>query len=149
MTMQRFKGTNHRLTRLALAAFAVLGLVAGGASAAQSKPKPTTKPSAAKVDIMLMQPAATAVKSGDNQFEVMVEGADGKPIENADVSVLFVMPPMGAMAEMRNEVKLKPAGGGKYTGSGNVMMAGKWNVTISVKQNGKEIGQKKIAVTAK
>jgi hypothetical protein len=45
-------------------------------------------------------------------------------------------------------VKLKSAGG-KYTGSGNVMMAGKWNVTISVKQNGKEIGQKKVAVTAK
>jgi hypothetical protein len=29
------------------------------------------------------------------------------------------------------------------------MMAGKWNTTISVRQNGKEIGQKKVAVTAK
>ena len=147
--MQRFKWTHHRFTRVTFAAFAVLGVVVGGASAAQSKPKPTAKPSAAKLDIMLMQPSATAVKSGDNQFEVMVKGADGKPIEKADVSVLFVMPPMGAMAEMRNEVKLKPAGGGKYTGSGNVMMAGKWNVTISVKQNGKETGQKKLTVTAK
>ena len=147
--MQPFKYTNYRFTRVAFAAVAVLGLLASGVSAAQSKPKPTTKPTAAKLDIMLMQPTATAVKSGDNQFEVMVKGADGKPIEKADVSLLFVMPPMGAMAEMRNEVKLKPAGGGKYTGSGNVMMAGKWNVTISVKQNGKEIGQKKLAVTAK
>jgi len=50
---------------------------------------------------------------------------------------------------MRNDVKLKPAGGGKSTGSGNVMMAGKWNTTISVRQNGEEIGQKKVAVTAK
>lgn len=147
--MQPFKSRNYRFTRVAFAAFTVLGLLVGGASAAQSKTKPTTKPTAAKLDIMLMQPAATAVKSGDNQFEVMVKGADAKPIEQADVSVLFVMPPMGAMGEMRNEVKLKPAGGGKYTGSGNVMMAGKWNVTISVKQNGKEIGQKKIVLTAK
>jgi hypothetical protein len=46
-------------------------------------------------------------------------------------------------------VKPKAAGVGKYTGSGNVMMVGKGNVTISVKQNGKQTGQKKVAVTAK
>ena len=97
-------------------------------------------------EIMLMQP--TALKTGDNQFQVKVKGADGKPVNDADVSLLFVMPKMGAMAEMRNEVKLKPSGDGMYTGSGNVMMAGKWNVTISVKQAGKQIGQKKVALTA-
>jgi len=64
------------------------------------------------------------------------------------VSVLLVMPPMGQMGEMRNEVKLKSAGAGKYTGSGNVMMAGKWNATITVKQNGKHLGQNKIVLTA-
>ena len=147
--MQPFQCTKYRFTRVAFTALSVLGLLAGVVSAAQSKHKPTTKPTAAKLDIMLMQPAATAVKPGNSQFEVMVKGADGKPIENADVSVLFVMPPMGAMAEMRNEVKLKPAGGGKYTGSGNVMMIGKWNVTISVKQNGKDIGRKKMVIRAK
>jgi nitrogen fixation protein FixH len=57
--------------------------------------------------------------------------------------------PQMKMPEMRNEVKLKPAGDGKYTASGRVMMAGQWNVTVSVKQNGKEIGQKKLTVTAK
>jgi hypothetical protein len=31
---------------------------------------------------------------------------------------------------------------------GKVMMAGKWNVTFSVKQGGKEIGQKKVVLTA-
>jgi hypothetical protein len=29
------------------------------------------------------------------------------------------------------------------------MMAGKWNVTVSVKQGGREIGQKKLTLTAK
>jgi len=136
--------SNLRATT-ALIALPIVPIVSVEAGQGTAKSKGQTR----AVDIMLMQPSATAVKSGDNQFEVMVKSADGKPIEKADVSVLFVMPPTGATAEMRNEVKLKPAGGGKYTGSGNVMMAGKWNVTISVKQNGKEIGQKKLAVTAK
>lgn len=148
--MDRIRKSANRFTRDVLVGAAALMVVVGltvPASAAQAKAKPGQSATAGKIDIMLMAP--TAPKSGDNQFEVMVKGADGKPIENADVSVLFVMPPMGAMAEMRNEVKLKPAGGGKYTGSGNVMMAGKWNVTISVKQNGKDIGQKKLTLTAK
>jgi YtkA-like len=58
----------------------------------------------------------------------MAKGADGKPLADADVSVLFVMPATPAMGEMRNEVKLKSAGAGKYTGTGNVTMAGKWSL---------------------
>ena len=108
-----------------------------------------TKPKAKGLDIMLMQPKD--VKMGANDFEVMVKGADGKPVSEADVSVLFVMPAMPAMkmAEMRNDVKLKPSGSGMYMGSGNVMMAGKWNVTVSVKKGGKDVGQTKLALTAK
>jgi hypothetical protein len=133
------------------AAIVAIGLMAVGLTAtptfaAQEKPTaPTMK--AAGLDIMLMQPMQP--KAGDNQFEVMVKGADGKPLVDADVSVLFVMPATASMGEMRNEVKLKSAGAGKYTGMGQVMMAGKWNVTVSVKQKGKEVGQKKIALTAK
>ena len=75
----------------------------------------------------------------------------GKPVTDADVSLLFVMPAMPAMKmpEMRNEVKLTSAGGGAYTGTGPVTMAGTWTVTVSVKQGGKEIGQKKLTLTAK
>jgi uncharacterized GH25 family protein len=144
--------TNHnvvhtlmRRAALAVVAFAIAALTTS-AAAAQSK---TPAKGAGKVDIALTQP--TTIKSGENQFAVMVKGADGKPIADADVSVLFVMPAMPAMKmpEMRNEVKLKPAGEGKYTGSGNVPMAGKWNVTVSVKKDGKVLGQKKQTVTAK
>jgi YtkA-like len=90
-------------------------------------------------------------KAGENQFDVTVKGADGKPVTDADVAVSFVMPAMPAMkmAEMRSDVKLKPAGAGKYAGSGQVPTAGTWNVTVSVKQSGKELGQKKLKVTAK
>jgi len=125
-----------------------ISLMAVSPAAAQAKPLSQAAKTPA-LDIMLTQP--TAVKAGDNQFEVKVNGADGTPVTGADVSVLFVMPAMPAMrmAEMRNEVKLKPAGPGTYAGSGNVMMAGKWNVTVSVKQGGKELGQKKLTLTAK
>ena len=90
-------------------------------------------------------------KAGENQLDVTVKRADGKPVADADVAVSFVMPAMPAMnmAEMRSDVKLKPAGAGKYAGSGQVPMAGAWNVTVTVKQSGKEIGQKKLKVTAK
>ena len=137
----------YRIAATSLAVMALSVLPVSSAAAQQAKPKATA--AKAGLDIMLMQPKA--VKAGDNRFEVMVKGADGKPVSDADVSVVFVMPAMPAMkmAEMRNEVKLKPSGAGMYMGSGNVMMAGKWNVTVSVKQATKEIGQKKLILTAK
>ena len=136
-----------RSAAVSIAIMTLCVMTVSSAAAAQAKPEPTA--AKAGLDIMLMQPKD--VKAGDNQFEVMVKGTDGKPISDADVSVLFVMPAMPAMkmAEMRNEVKLKPSGPGMYMGPGNVTMAGKWNATLSVKQGGKEIGQKKITLTAK
>src|SRR2546428_6219817 len=147
-TLQRAIPTIGRHAIVALAVL-VVGALAVSASAAQSAPKATGKAKPAKLEIMLMK--RTAAKTGDNQFEVMVKGADGKPVSDADVSLLFVMPAMPAMKmpEMRNEVKLTSAGGGTYTGTGQVTMAGKWTVTVSVKQGGKEIGQKKLTLTAK
>jgi YtkA-like protein len=140
--MRNFRGTCGRVVSWALV-LAALSVLAVSPAEAQTKAKPKG------LDIMLMQPKD--VKTGANEFEVIVKGADGKPLSDADVSVLFVMPAMPAMkmAEMRNEVKLKPSGPGMYMGSGNVMMAGTWNVTVSVKQGGKEVGQKKLTLTAK
>jgi nitrogen fixation protein FixH len=128
-------------------AIGVLVLAMTGVAAAAQSPAKTD--GMGKLDIMLMKP--TAVKMGDNQFEVMVKDAAGKPITKADVSLLFVMPAMPAMkmAEMRNTVKLKEMGDGMYAGQGKVMVTGVWNVTIDVMQSGKSVGQKKVTVTAK
>ena len=147
--MSKCSTVQHTFIRITATSLAVmaLSLMAVAPTAAQAKPK--AKAAKPGLDIMLMQPKA--VKTGDNQFEVMVKGADGKPVTDADVSVLFVMPAMPAMkmAEMRNEVKLKPSGAGMYMGSGNVMMAGTWNVTVMVMKGGKDLGQKKLTLTAK
>jgi hypothetical protein len=125
-----------------------VGILIAGVSPVSAQAKP--KPEAAKKsgpEIMLMQP--TTPKTGANQFEVMVKGTDGKPISDADVSVVLLMPKTATMAEMRNEVKLKPIGNGMYAASGNVMMAGKWTTTVMVMKNGKDIGEKKVTLTAK
>ena len=67
----------------------------------------------------------------------------------------FVMPPMGAMGEMKNKVALKPstdpklAAGGTYVGTGQILMVGKWSVTVDVRVGGKSVAEKKLTVTAK
>jgi membrane fusion protein, copper/silver efflux system len=90
-------------------------------------------------------------KTGENQLEVTVKDASGKPVDDAEVTVQFFMPAMPTMnmPAMRSEAKLSPAGSGVYRGTGQVMMAGRWDTTVSVKQGGKEIGQKKGTVTAR
>ena len=143
-------GMQHTMPSPAVAPPAAKDTSAAEATAAQTKTAgAVSTQTAARIEISLVSRPNPA-KVGENQFEVAVTGSDGKPIANAEVSLLFVMPamPQMKMPEMRNEVKLKPAGG-KYTGSGQVMMAGNWNVTVSVKQNGKEIGQKKVTLAAK
>lgn len=138
-----------RICGTAIAILAAVVSSASPAAAVQSKAKHTKTTGTPAVDIMLMAP--TAPKSGENQFEVTVKDANGKPIADAEVSVLLVMPAMPAMKmpAMRNEVKLKSSGDGKYAGSGNVPMAGRWNATVSVKRGGRPIGQKKLTLNAK
>lgn len=104
---------------------------------------------AKKLDIVFTS-SPKPTKIGENTFEVTVKDAAGQPVTDADVSVLLTMPAMPAMKmpAMRNEVTLKHTAAGKYTGTGQVMMAGLWTVTVSVKQNGAEVGQKKVTLTA-
>src|SRR3989442_9096897 len=106
--MERFHSVIQTVRRhvLFVVGVAALGAMVAPASAAQAPAKATPKAKSG-LNIMLMKP--TAAKTGDNQFEVMVQGADGKPVSNADVMVLLVMPavPAKKMPEMRNEVMLK------------------------------------------
>jgi Cu(I)/Ag(I) efflux system membrane fusion protein len=90
-------------------------------------------------------------KMGDNQLEVIVKDASGKPIEDGEVSVQFFMAAMPTMnmPAMRNEVKLASAGGGAYRGMGQVMMAGRWDATVTVMRGGRPVGSKQLTVVAR
>jgi hypothetical protein len=147
-----FQINTHRVQRIrtfeivaAAAAIALtIAMAAPGHVAAAQQPAAGQKPT---LDIMLTSKPSPP-KTGDNTFEVMVKDAAGKPVTDAEVTATFVMPKMGTMPEMKNNVTLKHQKEGRYVGTGQVMMAGKWDVTVSVKRAGKEIGSKKFPVTA-
>jgi RND family efflux transporter MFP subunit len=90
-------------------------------------------------------------KTGETLFEVAVKDPAGQPVTDAEVSVQLFMPAMPTMnmPAMRNEAKLPHVGGGIYRGPGQVMMAGRWDVTIAVAKNGQQLGRKQLAVVAR
>jgi hypothetical protein len=90
-------------------------------------------------------------RTGENRFEVTVTGSGGTPVTDAEVAAEFYMPAMPSMnmPEMRNSVVLAHEGGGRYMGTGNVVMAGAWDVTITAKRAGSELGRRTFAVMAK
>lgn len=146
--------TRHGAPALMVAvAVTMLSIAACNRSAEQERSDTTTAADApaqgGPVEITL-KTEPDPVKMGENTFDVMVM-QDGKPVDDATVSVEFYMPAMPAMnmAEMRSKADLKPAGNGLYRGSGQVMMAGNWDVTIMAMRGGQEIGTKKLSVTAK
>ncbi len=90
-------------------------------------------------------------RTGDNVFEATVKGADGQPVADAEVTVVFLMAAMPSMSmpAMKNETKLTHAGNGVYRGTGQVMMAGRWDVTVVVSRGGQRIGSRQIGVVAR
>jgi hypothetical protein len=114
---------------------------AGGAPSAAAGPR---------LDIGF-QPQPNPPRTGENTLEVTVRDAKGQPVADADVTVTFFMPAMPTMnmPAMRNQAKLPPAGGGIYRGSGQVMMAGRWDVTVDVSRGGERLGSRQFAVVAR
>src|SRR5207237_2086973 len=90
-------------------------------------------------------------KTGDNQLEATVKDAQGKPVDDAEVTVQFFMPAMPTMnmPAMRSEAKLAPAGGGVYRGAAQVMMAGRWDTTVTATRGGRGVGTKQLPVVAR
>ena len=87
---------------------------------------------------------------GANTFRVKLTGADGKPVDGAQVSVTFFMPAMSAMgmAAMKTTSTLNSKGSGLYEGSGELGSGGSWQVTITAQQNGRTIAMKQLHVDA-
>ena len=119
-----------------------------GVAYAQAKPPLPTLTLVTKPDPPAM---------GQTTFTVTLQAPDGKPVTGADVTVELVMPAMPSMKmpEMRNKVTLKPAtdtklaAAGTYTGTGQVMMTGKWDVVVTAQLKGKDYAEKKLTITAK
>ena len=109
-----------------------------------------TSSSQAALDIALrVQPDPPNV--GENTFEVAVQDDKGQPVPDADVVIQFFMAGMPTMnmPAMRNEVKLSPAGGGLYRGTGEITMAGRWEATVVVSRQGQRLGAKQVPVSTR
>ena len=139
-----------RLGVVALGGLLLLGCGGGQSNSADITTAPASQTSAAQTVDVTFRSEPDPPNTGENTFEAIVMSG-GQPVTDADVSVEFFMAAMPAMnmAEMRNTVPLKHEGAGRYRGTGNVMMAGAWDATVSVKRNGQEIGTRKVSVVAK
>lgn len=89
-------------------------------------------------------------RMGQNVFEVTVRDDGGAPVTDATVTVEFFMPamPQMNMPEMRDTATLTHDSRGVYRGTGQVVMAGDWNVTVTATRNAEEIGRRTLKVTA-
>ena len=153
--MKRFNGALGAAILASVLAAACGGGEQNGGTSNMSTPVPApqastaTEISAGNVEVTLTtQPDPPTM--GETTFEAMVM-AGGQPVTDAAVSLELFMPAMPSMnmAEMRNSVALKHEGGGRYRGAGNVMMAGNWDATVTVRRDGKEVGSRTIPITAK
>ncbi|HEX6975393.1 MAG TPA: efflux RND transporter periplasmic adaptor subunit, partial [Vicinamibacterales bacterium] len=90
-------------------------------------------------------------KSGENVFEVTLKDPSGKPVSDADVMVLFYMAPMPSMnmPAMRSEAKLGHVENGIYRAPGTVLMAGRWDVIVTVTRAGQRIGTRQLTTVAR
>lgn len=86
--------------------------------------------------------------SGDNSIVVTLKGSDGKAVDDAEVSLVYSMPPMPSMnmPAMRSELKLVPQGAGRYAGIGQLSMTGTWIVSLSVVRNGQTAAESQFSV---
>ena len=87
---------------------------------------------------------------GANKLEAVVK-QDGKPVTDATVAVTFRMPAMPNMnmPEMHSTMPLTHDTEGRYVGTGQLEMAGTWNVTVTVARDGAQVGSSRFSLQAK
>jgi hypothetical protein len=132
-------------TAVVVSALVALSTLSTVASGAQREVRATV---GRNLNIKLKQPIV--VTTGDNPFEVLIEGPDGTTINDAEVAVSFVMAswPIKRIPETRTDLTLRLTGDGKYTATWNVSKSGPWQTTITVKRGKLRIGRKSFVLTA-
>ncbi|MBM3778889.1 MAG: efflux RND transporter periplasmic adaptor subunit [Acidimicrobiia bacterium] len=90
-------------------------------------------------------------RAGGTDIVVRVTEAGGGAVADAEVTVGFFMPAMPSMnmPAMRSEATLAPAGDGVYRGRGEILMPGRWDVTVTVTRDGRRLGGRELGVVAR
>lgn len=112
-----------------------------GGSKAYGGETSTSQAGASNYSVTLQSEPAPPKGGSEGIFHVKVTGPDGKPVTDAQVRVMLVMPAMPSMGmgEMRSAYDLA-WNGSEYVGKGTVAMAGPWNVTVEARRGGQLLG---------
>jgi RND family efflux transporter MFP subunit len=121
------------------------------ASSSASSAPADRKPAAPPAVSIAFASQPSPPRPGENAFEVKVTDISGQPVTDAGVSVTFSMPAMPSMSmpAMKSAATLTHAGDGVYRGNGQVVMAGRWDVTVSVTRAGQRLGTRRLVVIVK
>jgi RND family efflux transporter MFP subunit len=74
----------------------------------------------------------------------------GRGVDDGRVEVVLSMPPMPSMGmgAMQARASLTPSGGGRYTGQATLPHAGRWDVEVTVTENGRTVGRLQTSILA-
>jgi hypothetical protein len=134
---------------VAIAAALLLG-TACGQNPATPPPAATSGGAASAQGLSIAFKSVDAPTKGDNKVEAVVT-QDGKAVTDATVAATFRMPAMPSMnmPEMHSTAPLEHQGAGRYVGTGELVMSGTWNVTVTVSRGGTELGSSRFTLQAK
>src|SRR5882762_1214937 len=86
-------------------------------------------------------------RAGDNMLRLTVKDAQGKPVDGARVGLVYDMPAMGAMPQMKGNGESKPLGDGTYDVSYSLSMLGDWYVTVAIEASGHPSAELRLKVS--
>ncbi len=128
--------------------FAVLAAVLAAAAACSPSPGGAQAPAGAEGQpvTMTMESTPSPPQTGANTVVITVTQA-GAPVTDASVTGEFFMPVMESMGKTTAE--FRHDGGGRYTGQGNLSMAGSWQVTVTARRGDRTLAMRTFNLTAK
>ena len=105
---------------------------------------------AAQTATIEMTTDPTPPHKGANNIRLVLRDSFGAPIDGANVSIVFYMPPMPAMAmaAMRRVANANGSGGGVYTAAINLDSGGGWQVSMVASKAGNQVATLQTNVTA-
>lgn len=129
----------------------VIASVTIGAAACTGSPERKTvvqekRSSDARAVTMSMENTPSPPVTGTNTVTIAVKQGDA-PVDDATVTGEFFMPVMESMG--KTKVPFTHASDGRYTGQGNLSMAGAWQVTVTAMRAGQTLATRTFNLTTK
>lgn len=125
----------------------LLGLLLPIACAAPAAAAPAAETSLRAGDLVVrLANDPDPPRTGENQLTVSLQDASGAAVDGAALGMVWDMPAMGAMPEMKGTGKTTPQGAGRYTVTYPLSMQGDWYLTLAIDARGHQHAEAKMKV---